>query len=248
MSFNLNLYDDSYDGEYELFRSTSEELINMYGVPIKYLITEKINQDHIFGEHSHIKIDNESVFNMFAMPSATDMWEGDSNIFSKFGLESLDVISIFISRTDFENIHPEITNREGKATVDNMPYGNLVVFNNNKIMEVTNVELASSEHGNNNVFTSDRDKNVYKLTLKSYLFNHDDTSKGTEITESDKFDYEEDFGNLSKIFDSEEENKENVKHRAEEIVMEDETIYPSKVKKKPVRIKTEEANPFGYLG
>jgi hypothetical protein len=244
---NLNLYDDSYDGEYELFRSTSEELIDTFGVPVKYLITKKINQDSVFGEHSHIKIDNEAVFQMFAMPSATDMWEGDSNIFSRFGLENLDVISIFIARTNFEKIHPELVNREGSATVDNLPNGNLVVFNNNKIMEVTNFELASSEHGNNNVFTSNRDKNVYKLTLKSYFFNHDDIQKGKDINSTEKFDYE-DFGNLSKIFESEEEEHTEVTDRTEEKVIEDEIIYPNPARKTPIRDKKAEENPFGYLG
>jgi len=244
---NLNLGDNSHNSEYELFRSTSEELISMYGVPIKYLITEKINQDKIFGEHSHIKIDNKAIHQLYAMPSATDMWEGDSNLFSKFGLQNLDTMSIFISRTDMEKIHPEITNREGKATVNNLPNGNLVTFENNKIMEVTNFELSSTETGNNNVFTSDRDKNVYKLTLKSYFYNSDDTSKADEITDSAKFEYE-DFGNLDAIFRDDEEQKEEVLTRSEAPVMEDEVIYPAEERVKPVRRTVDENNPFGDFG
>ena len=244
---NFNLGDDSYDGEYELFRSTSEELINLYGVPIKYLITEKINQDEIFGEHSHIKIDNETVHPLYAMPSATDYWEGDSQLFSKFGLQSLDTINIFIARSEMEKLHPELVNREGRATVGNLPNGNLVTFDNNKIMEVTGFELASTEVGNNNVFTSDRDKNVYKLTLKSYIHNHADTTKAAEISESDKFEYE-DFGNLEAIFADDEEKKEDVTKRAEEVILEDEVIYPSEPRVREVRIKKEESNPFGDFG
>jgi hypothetical protein len=244
---NFNLGDSTHDSEYNLFRTTSEELINLYGVPIKYLITEKINQDTIFGEHSHIKIDNETIHQLYAMPSATDMWEGDSNLFSKFGLQNLDTISIFVSRTDMETIHPEITNREGKATVNNLPNGNLVTFDNNKIMEVTNFELSSTEHGNNNVFTSDRDKNVYKLTLKTYFYNHDDTSKADEISESAKFEYE-DFGNLDAIFSDDEEQKEEVTTRAEAPILEDEVIYPAEERVKPVRRKVDENNPFGDFG
>lgn len=246
MNFNFN-DDPTHDNEYLLFRSTSEELINLYGVPIKYLITEKINQDRILGEHSHIKIDNEAVYTMFALPSATDMWEGDPALFSKFGLQNLDSISLFISRTKMEEIHPEIVNREGKATVDNLPNGNLVVFGSNKIMEVTNFELSTTEHGNNNVFTSDRDKNVYKLTLKTYIANHNDTRQADGISESDKFEYE-DFGNLEAIFAGDEAEEENVTHRAQDKVLEDETIYPNTVRKKPIRNKTEEKNPFGDFG
>jgi hypothetical protein len=246
MNFNFSS-DNSHDSEYELFRDTTAELINLYGVPITYLITEKINQDSIFGESSHIKIDNEAAHKLFAMPNATDMWEGDSNLFSKFGLQNLDSISLFIAREEMEKLHPELVNREGKASVDNLPNGNLVVFDNNKIMEVTNFDLASADFGNNNVFTSDRHKNVYKITLKTYFYNRDDLSKADDITESDKFDYE-DFGNLDSIFNDDSESAEEVQHRSQEKILSDEVIYPNEVRQKPVRAKEEENNPFGDFG
>jgi len=244
---NFNLYDNTHDSEYELFRDTTAELINLYGVPIKYLITKKINQDKIFGEHSHIKVDNDAIHNLFAMPNASDMWEGDNSLFSKFGLQNLDTISLFIAREEMEKLHPELVNREGKASVDNLPNGNLVVFDNNKIMEVTNFELASSDFGNNNVFTSNRDKNVYKITLKTYFYNRDDLSKADDITEGDKFEYE-DFGNLDAIFSDDAEQAEDVEHRSQEKILEDEIIYPSEVRQKPVRDKEAENNPFGDFG
>jgi hypothetical protein len=192
-------------------------------------------------------VDNEAIHNLFAMPNATDMWEGDSTLFSKFGLQNLDSISLFIAKEEMEKLHPELVNRDGKASVDNLPNGNLVVFDNNKIMEVTNFDLASADFGNNNVFTSNRDKNVYKLTLKSYFFNHDDIQKGKDISSTEKFDYE-DFGNLSKIFESEEEEHTEVTDRTEEKVIEDEIIYPNPARKTPIRDKKAEENPFGYLG
>jgi hypothetical protein len=76
MNFNFST-DDSTNNEYELFRSTTEELISLYGIKIKYLITEKVNQDDIFGEHSHIKVDNENVHEFFAKPEETDQWGGE---------------------------------------------------------------------------------------------------------------------------------------------------------------------------
>ncbi len=246
MNFNLEDGTD-HDSEYLLFRSTTEELINLYGVKLVYIITEKINQDSIFGEHSHIKINNENTFEMYAKPENTDTWEGDSTLFSKFGLQNLDTMSFFISRTDMERIHPEIVNREGKASVDNLPHGNLVKLPNNKIMEVTDMKLESDTFGNNNVFTSDRQKNVYKLSLKTYFYNHDDTAKANDISESDNFEYE-DFGNLEAIFSDDAEQLENVTHRSEGKVLEDEVIYPAEVRKKPIRNKTEEENPFGDFG
>ena len=247
MAFNLNIGDDSYDGEYELFRSTTEEVINMYGIKLVYMITKKVNQDEIFGEHSHIKIDNDKMFELYAKPEETETWGGEGDLFSKFGLQNLDAMSFYISRTDMENIHPEIVERDGSASVENMPHGNLIKLPNNKIMEVTDMKLQSDTFGNNNVFTSDRQKNVYKLTAKTYFFNHDDLSDASGISESEHFEYE-DFGNLESIFSDEEEQRDNVTHRSEDKVLEDEVIYPSEVRKKPIRDKVAEENPFGSLG
>jgi len=245
MNFNLGT---GHDNEYKLFRDTTKELINLYGVYCKYIITEKINQDKIFGEHSHIKVDKDSVFEFFMLPSETDNWGGESDLFSKFGMQNLDTITMFVARDDMEEIHPEIVFREGKATIENLPNGNLVVFPNNKIMEVTSFKLTSEDFGNNNVFTSDLTKNVYKIVMKTYIANHDDYSKANEITHSENIEgYDEDFGKLASIFDTDEIDKEIVT-RAEEVIIEDEVIYPSTVRKKPVRNKVAEDNPFGSLG
>jgi len=244
---NFNLFDESHDNEYLLFRDTTEEVINLYGVPIKYIQTKKINQNDIFGEHSHIKIDKEFVHNFYVMLENTDGWEGDQSLFTKFGLQNFDTTNIFISRTDFEKVHPEITLREGELNIDNLPNGNLVVFGSNRIMEVTNFELSSTQHGNNNIFTSDREKNVYKLTLRTYIANHDDSSEANDISESDKFEYE-DFGNLEKIFNSDEENFEAVVHKAENKPLKDEQIYPDPLRTTSIRDKEAEKNPFGEFG
>jgi len=241
MNFNYST-DNSHQGEYDLFRSTTEEMINLYGIHVKYLITEKINQDDIFGEHSHIKIDNENVYEFFAKPEETDNWGGESDLYSKFGLQNLDTMNIFVGRTDMEKIHPEIVERNGKATLENLPHGNILVFDSNKIMEVTDMKLTSDTFGNNNVFDSNLTKNVYKLTLKTYVANRDDYSEAQDISNSDEVEYE-DFGNLESIFNAEEENHETQIKRAEERIIEDETIFPNEVRQKP--IKKRNNSPFG---
>jgi hypothetical protein len=245
-NFNFN-NDKAYDNEYNLFRDTTAEVINLYGIQIKYLLTEKINQDTVFGESSHIKIDNDSVFEFYAMPGSTDMFEGDSNIFSKFGMQNMDSIDIFVSRKDFEEIHPEITNKDGRLTVNKNPIGNLVVLGSNKIMEVQNFTLSSSEFGNNNIFTTDRAKNVYKLSLKSYIANSDDYSKADDITESDTFDYE-DFGNLEQMFNTDSESAKEIEHLSQDVLMQDEVLYPDETRTKAVRDKKAEQNVFGDFG
>jgi len=229
---NFGISDDSaLNNEYNLFRSTTEELINLYGIEITYILT----------------VDNEKIFKFFAKPEETETFGGEGDLYSKFGLQNLDTMSFYVSRTDMEKIHPEIVNRAGKATVDNLPFGNIIKLPNNKLLEVTDMKLQSDTFGNNNSFTTDRHKNVYKLVTKSYFYNHDDLEKSADITTSDKFDYT-DFGNLDAIFSDENTQRDNVTTRSESTILADETIYPAEIRKKPVRIKTDETNPFGDFG
>lgn len=248
MAFNLNFNDDAaHDNEYLLFRRTSEEVISLFGVKLIYIKTDKINQDEILGEHSSIKIDSENIFEIYGKPESTETWEGESTLFSKFGLQNLDSMKFFISRNDMELIHPELSDREGKATIDNLPLGNLVKLPNNKIMEVTDFSLESDTFGNNNVFTSDRNKNIYKLSLKTYIANHNDKINADGISDSENFDYQ-DFGNLESIFAEDAEQEENVTHSAEDVLLEEEVVYPNSIREKPLRNKTDEENPFGSFG
>jgi hypothetical protein len=240
MNFNIGT---GHDNEYELFRSQTQEIISLYGIYIKYLIVNKINKDIIFGEHSHIKVDNEQVHEMYMLPEETETWSGGGDLFSKFGLQNLDTLNFFIGVEDMEKIHPNIVNREGKGW--DFIIGNLIVLPNNKIMEVTNFE--PEVEGNNNLFPYDLKKNVYKITCKSYIANRDDYSKADDISDSTEFDYE-DFGNLESIFSDEEEKTEQITTSSEAPILADEVIYPNTVRQKPIRSKSDENNPFGDFG
>jgi len=217
MNFNYST-DESHNPEYNLYGNITEEMINLYGINIKYLITAKINQDEIFGESQYIKVNNSNVFSFFIYPQDSTAFDGDDSIYSKFGLQNLDGMTIFISRNSFELVHSELVNKNQSVEINNIPIGNLIIFNSNKIMEITGFELSSADFGHNNVFDSKLTKNVYKLTLKSYIPNRDDYSETEDITT----DYK-DFGNLESEF--------NIKDNITNI---------------STKIKT--TNPFGDLG
>jgi hypothetical protein len=140
-------------------------------------------------------------------------------------------------------IHPNIVDKVGKGW--DFIIGNLVIFPDNKIMEVTNFE--HEVQGNSNLFTYDNKKNVYSITLRSYVANRDDYSDASDITDSQSYDYE-DFGNLDKIFNTDEEKYKDVTKRSQDQVLEDEVIYPQEIRNKPLRDKTKEAPQFGDFG
>jgi len=240
MNFNIN--SDSAN-EYNLFKNLTSEVINLYGIPVKYIQTEKINQDTIFGEHSHIKIDNETVHELYMLPSETESF-GDGNLFSAFGMQNLDAVTMYVSVDNMEDIHPNIPQKVGKGW--DFIIGNLVIFPNNKVMEVTNFQ--HEIQGNNNLFVYDHKKNVYGLSLKTYVANRDDHRTSGDITNSDTYEYNEnEFANLEEIFNSEIDHKENIDKSATEPIK-DEVIYPNKSRNKPIRNKKDENNPFGDLG
>jgi len=248
---NFNLSDDSHNNEYKLFRDTTEELINLYGIKITYIKTEKINQDEIFGEHTHIKsLSNlEGVYELYALPLSSDNWEGDSFLYSQYGLQNLDTMSLFISASDMEKLHPNIIERKGSIEVNNIPNGNLVLFNSSKVMEITGFELTTAEHANNNVFTSNREKNVYKLTLKSYIYNSDSIESLDKIKDSKSNEYKS-FGNLEAIFgvgSDEEKKKIEISEKATEVNRPHQDLFHDK-SKIPIVDKEAQKNPFGDLG
>lgn len=238
---NFNIGSVGHTNEYNLFKNMTEEGINLYGIPVKYLITEKVNKDFIFGEWSHLKVNKDSVFEIYMLPVESESWSSQGDLFSKFGLQNLDTIQVIISVKTMEEIHPNIVNRTGKGF--DWIIGNLVVLPSNKIMEITNID--TEVQGLNNIFTYDLNKNAYQLTLRQYIANNDDYSKASDITESSEFDYE-DFGNLASIFGSDSDNKENVDSLSNEV--QDEIIYPNEPRSKPIRRKDKENSPFGYLG
>lgn len=242
MNFNLGGTENT-SGEYELFRSTTQELINLYGIYSKYIKVDRINQDFVFGEHTHISIDKDKVFEFYMLPGETDNWAGAGDLFSKFGLQNNDSIKMYIGVENMLEIHPNIVEKIGKGW--DFIVGNLVVLPNNKIMEITSFE--HEVEGNNNLFTYDQRKNVYSINLKSYIANHDEYSKAQDITDSDTYDYK-DFGNLDSIFASEVEETEEIERRAKEVPLEDEVIYPDPIRKTPIRKTKEEENPFGVFG
>jgi hypothetical protein len=238
---NFNIGSPGHTNEYNLFKNMTEEGINLYGIPVKYIKAEKVNKDFVFGEWSHIKVDYENIYEIYMLPVESETWSSQGDLFSKFGLQNLDTIQVIISVKTMEEIHPNIVTRTGKGF--DFIIGNLVVLPSNKIMEITNIE--TEVQGLNNIFTYDLNKNAYQLTLRQYIANNDDYSKASDITESDEYDYE-DFGNLASIFGSNDESKEEIESRSTEI--QDEVIYPNEPRIKPIRRKDKENSPFGYLG
>jgi hypothetical protein len=172
-------YNTTAAPEYNLNADLIDECINLYGVPTKFLVVQKLNSDDVvFGDYSSIKTDNSKIFDVYMMPENSDSWDSGGYNFSEFGLLNNDSTTVFVSKNSVQNII-ELDFKE--------LYGNLVVMPNNKIMEVTDVQFEVP--GVNNLFTYSNEKSVYKLTLKPYAVKLTDEINQRDISIDDSEDY-----------------------------------------------------------
>jgi len=165
----------SGNSEYNLNTSMIDEVINLYGVPIKFLITQKINRDDlVFGDFSHLKTDNNKIYDLYAMPENSDDWDQGDSSFGQFGLTNFENINLFVSKKNIIDTVPDLANNTGTLT------GNLIVLPNQKIMEITNAMWEVP--GVNNLFTYNDGKSVIKITCKPYDHKIVDEINPTDIS------------------------------------------------------------------
>lgn len=221
--------------EYDLNTDLIDECINLYGVPTKFLVVQKLNSDDIvFGDYSSIKTDNSKIFDVYMMPENSDSWDSGGYNFSEFSLINTDSTTVFVSKNSVQNII-ELEFKE--------LYGNLVVMPNNKIMEVTDVQFEVP--GVNNLFTYNNAKSVYKLTLKPYAAKLTDEINTADISVDENVDYstlENYFDELLDIKTTQDNEMEILP--AVDVIKKEIGVQIDSVQRKP-RVSNEEDSVFG---
>jgi hypothetical protein len=220
MGFNFN--SSNSHQEYLLHEGLIEEVIRLYGVLIKFLVTEKINEDlNIFGDYSHLKTDSDKVYEMYMLPENSEEWDSGDFSFGQFGLNNYENISLFVAKTDVE-----------KTGITKSLIGNLVVMPNNKIMEITHDVWEVP--GINNLYTYKDSKSCLKLTCKPYDFKLINELDPTHI--SVELDSKSEYETLDNFFDE----------LIEQSNAQDEEVTTVKENgRKPIVDKSEKA-PFDY--
>lgn len=154
MTINLNF---SRQNEYILHNQLIEEYINMYGVCVKLVKTEKLNIDkEVFGDWSSIKTNNNDTFEIFVVPEDNENYQQQDMSFGDFGFTFSDTVNVFVSAQTCLHLGLGI----------NELMGCLIVFPSNKIMEITNAEF--NVPGVNNLWAYGDAKSVFKLSLATY--------------------------------------------------------------------------------
>lgn len=193
MNFNLNT---SNIPDYDMNDFMIDEVIRMYGVNIKLLLTEKMNQDkNVFGDFSHMKTNSEDIFETWVMPEETEDFTTDGYSFSPFGMSGFDNVVLFISKMSLmpDRMGSDVFMEDEKVDFRKL-MSQLIIFPNNKIMEISDVDPCVPSV--NNLFTYDNAKSVYKLTCKPFVSNLVQELNNEDIAapEVDEYDFSTEFG------------------------------------------------------
>jgi len=227
MNFNLTTKKD-----YKLNASMLTEMINLYGIYIKLLLVDRVNQDTlVFGDYSHLKTEPGKSYELTALPENSDEWDSEGSMFSDFGLVNYDNIRLFVSRTSIDKIFTDFDSNKGFEHI----IGNLIVLPNNKIMEISDIQFEVP--GINNSFTNNDVKSAYKLSLVPYNMKLINEIENTEITPSSSVkDSTNEYSELNKYFDELTQDEISIDTEAE-ITINSDTNTPV--------IATDEDDVFG---
>jgi len=178
MGFNLNR---NGKNEYQLAENHIVEVINMYGVQVDFLLTERMNIDPVLKDFSHLKMKEGNSKKLYMLPEDSAGFEGSMD-WNLWGLNNKRSITFFVSRKSLEDIllevkeeverdiqngiNPPITGREHLANVYTLFLNGLLVLPSGTILEITDV--SQQTEGMNNLFTYADDNSVYTFTTTVY--------------------------------------------------------------------------------
>lgn len=200
MAWNLN----NKKNEYQLSGSLTTELINMFGIEATYLKTQNMQVDEVLGDVKFYSVTTpEQVVKVMLLPESPEGFDKHDNLLTNFGIFNLDALDFFISIEDMKKLY-------GESAEFNRCVGDLIVFPSNKVMEVTN--CISQVAGINNMFLYKNQKNVFKLTCKTYSHNRDEIKiEKVEVPEDEVIN----FDNLDDLFNVERLDREKEKQEKE---------------------------------
>lgn len=162
--------------EQGLIQDLINEQIRMYGIDVHYLPRKYITEKTIIKEVIESHFDNA-----YPIEAYIENYEGygdNTTILSKFGIQSLNEISLIISRERFKNyISPLIKDQENIKLSSRPKEGDLIYFPlGNRLFEIKFVEHEKPFY---------QLQGLYTYQLKCELFRYEDELIDTDIDEID---------------------------------------------------------------
>jgi hypothetical protein len=199
MNFNR-----SGKADYKLKASQIHEMIGLYGVPVTYLFTQKMNKDKVLNDFTHLQLDPSQQMEVYMLPENSEMFDGDLS-WGMYGIDNLYTTGLFISRTELLRLYPDFDESKGYSDIIN----NLIVFPSGAVQEITDFQPFTE--GINNLFVYDDEKSVYRIVTRAYS-----NSKQNEIDTSGTV-IEPAFQDIDDYFADLEVVKDNIEQEGDTI-------------------------------
>lgn len=209
--------------EYDLLGTQTEEAIRIYGLKVKWIFTQKVNSDIIFGDFSHYKADDSTSYEVYVMPENAEDFDEFERLQTQFpGVIGDSSMNLYISKISMRELVQKSENTQNQIDVTQCNeivqklIGSLLILPSGQIMEVTNLSL--DVLGANNAFMNAVDKNVYTVKCRTYVHKAShEVSVNPDIKDSESLDNGETpdmFDTLDKYFIEMTQRNESIKEEA----------------------------------
>ena len=221
----MNNLNNSRKPDYDLNESLINEQINLYGLPVKILESERIAEDFIFRDFAGFKVDTSfgHFKDIVIQPEIVEDFDGDQS-FGQFGFYNNQSAAFFISKKTILDAYGLTEEEFKKSTTRSKIINSLIITPGEVILEIT--DFTSSTPGVNRLFGFVDSPSVYKITTQVYKNNIADEgvndivdtfklSEGDIDGSGDIFNAEDNINtdNMDDFFDSLEEFKDDIKRK-----------------------------------
>ena len=173
-----NLYfSDGYKPEQLLYEDLIIEAMQIYGHDMYYMPRDLVNIDPIFKEDPVSAFNSSYMVEMYV--ENLDGFDGEGDLFSKFGIEIRDAVTLIMSKRRWEQTVKKFDN-EIQST---RPVEGDLVFTpfSNKLFQIMHVEHEQPFYQLNNL-------PVYKLRCELFEYNDEDIDTGIEAIDQIEID------------------------------------------------------------
>ena len=165
-----NPYFDYKDSESSLIEDLSIELIQIHGNDWTYIARETFNRDYLFGEDTNSKFKDSAIVEMYLKN-----YEGHNGaeVFSKFGIEMKDRVTLVVSKRRFEESVSAMFNYVKRPREGDLLYSPI----HNEVYEIEFVD-------NEVPFFQGSRNYTYELSAQAFQYGQETMNTGISIVDS----------------------------------------------------------------
>lgn len=157
--------------EQDLYEDLIIESLKVYGQDVYYIPREIVNKDNIFQDDNVSRFDDAYRVEMYI--ENTEGFDGEGDLFSKFGVEIRDAATFIVSRRRWLNQVAQYESTEDKPFYRPREGDLISLPLSNSIFEITKVEDESP-------FYQLKDLPVFKIRAELFEYNDEDFDTGVE--------------------------------------------------------------------